>query len=241
MAESITSRVGRNRTEKNCRTDNAVISRSHSNRAFLPRTAVCLLFVLNTLACTAWENGWLHFGLNSCGGMVLTKTEIFAVKPQAGGSLGLSLEFSPTTFLGFALAYAYHWTGPSNIEGGFVYRTYSGSDFRLSVSLRYAELFNNETVILIFGSYQGGIARFDHYDLAALHFFYPGLFVEPFLELGLHEWPESSMRLSLPLDYYFRHDLALSASVGLTFSFVFSPLRHAWVKKPSRADLNEDD
>ncbi len=209
---------------------------SYLSRISLSRAAACLILTFNALTCGGWENGWLHMALNSRAGMSLTKNETFPVKTQADGGFGLSLEFSPSSFLGFALAYALHWTGPSNLEGGFAYRAYSGSDIRLSVSFRYAELLNNESVILLFGSYQGGIARFDRYDFTSLHFFYPGLFVQPFLELGLHVFPESSMQLSLPLELCFRHDLVLSASVGLAFSFVFSPLRNTWNKKLSRAE-----
>ncbi|MBA7484791.1 hypothetical protein ES707_20322 [subsurface metagenome] len=211
------------------------------SRISLSRVAACLILAFNALACGGWENGWLHIALNSRAGMILTKNETFPVKTQADGGIGLSLEFSPSSFLGFALAYAYHWTGPSNLEGGFAYRAYSGSDVRLSVSLRYAELINNESVILLFGSYQGAIARFDRYYLTSLHFFYPGLFVQPFLELGLHVFPESSMQLSLLLEYCFRHDLVFCASAGLAFSFVFSPLRSTWKKKPSRAERQAEN
>ena len=199
------------------------------------RALIGVLFFVLAAACSAgWENGWLHIGLNAKLDTVLTKNESFAVKPQMDGGPGLSIEFTPVFFLGFGLAYAYHWTGPSGPEGGFVYKAYSGSDLRFYVSLRYLALAENEALILLFGSNQGATARFDLYDPMSAYNSYLGVFAQPFLELGFHEYPQSSMQLSIAIDYFLRRDLILSAAAGLEFSFILAPFRKTWRRKQPR-------
>ena len=193
-------------------------------RRILTATALCLLLSTHLFP----ENGWFSFGLEAKIDTVFTAVDPFPAKPQPDGGIGFNLEFTPLSFLGIGASLGYHWTGTSNLDGGFLYRAYSGGDLRLFLSLRYLTLVQNDSITLLLGSNQGAVARLDRYELTTLYFFYMGAFVQPFLELGFNRYPPASIQFSLPLSYYVRKDVDLNLAVGLGVSFKMAPFRKSW-------------
>ena len=154
----------------------------------------------------------------------LTRDSRFALKAQAGGNLGLMLDFPIVTPLYAGLSFTFHRTWASSLKGGIIYRGYSGIDSRLFLILK--GLINAEAgpLNLLLGGAGGASARFDKYQYTLLYFFYPGVFLEPFLELQIIPW-KSSLQVSLPIDWYFRKDLVVSASAGLAVVWKLYVLR----------------
>ena len=194
--------------------------------AALPVLAALLLAALVPLAHA--DPDWLTLGLTSRAGANFTRDPRFPTKGQTDLAVGGLIEFVPLSFLGIGTELGYHWTKPSNLDGGFRYRGHAGWDLRLYVMLRYLRLAESSKLLLFLGSNQGVTARLDHYDLTTLHFFYLGVFLHPYLELGLVELPVLSFQLSLPFEYYFRKDRDLSTSIGVGVAVRYSPLRKRW-------------
>jgi hypothetical protein len=65
------------------------------------------------------------------------------------------------------------------------------------------------------GATVGGSFNFDLQRLTTLFYFYPGVFLEPYLELDSPKRERRSVALVLPIDYYFRRDLKFYGSVGI--------------------------
>ena len=176
----------------------------------------------------AGENGWFSLGVEAKLDTTFTRVDPFPAKGQPDGGLGLILEVTPLSFFGIGASLGYHWTGASNIEGGFIYRAYSGVDVRFFISLRYLTLVQTEALTLLLGSNQGAVARMDQYELTTLYFFYMGFFLQPFLELGFGGFPPASFQLTFPFSYYVRRDVELSLSMGIGLAFKLAPLRRSW-------------
>jgi hypothetical protein len=209
---------------------------SPSRRKFLiPLLCLTGLWVLISSASVfgerseeqAAENPWIHLGLDGRTGVVYTKDPRFPTKTQLDLAIGGSFEVTPLSFFGLGFSFGHHWTKASGLEGGYRYRAHSGSDLRLYLTLRLALLRNTRTQ-LILGSNQGGLARFDSYDLTPLNFFYMGLFIHPYLELAFSKIPYLGFQLGFPIDYYVRKDLELSTSIGVGVGIKLSPLRESW-------------
>jgi hypothetical protein len=174
------------------------------------------------------EAPWFSVGAESRLGATFTKDPRFPVKPQTDVAVAASLEFLPFEFLGLGTSLGFHWTKASNLEGGFLYRAYSGGDLRFFISSRFLTLFDGRSVRLELGSNQGALMRLDRYDLTTLHFFYWGLFIHPFVELGFSGLPLLAIQIALPFEYYFRKELDLSTSIGVGVNIRLYPLRKPW-------------
>jgi hypothetical protein len=171
------------------------------------------------------EVHWLTLGAESRVGSTFTKDARFPVKAQLDIAIAASVEFLPFESFGLGVSYGYHWTKDSNLEGGFLYRAYSGSDLRIFISTRFLSILDGPSVTLLLGSNQGALMRLDRFELTNLHFFYWGLFVHPFLEMGFTGIPLLGVQISVPFEYYFRKELDLSTSIGVGANIRLYPLR----------------
>ena len=157
----------------------------------------------------------LSFGAAS--GAALTRDERFPIKPQWDINLGAGADLPIGGPISLGLGLAFHHTTPSSLEGGFLYRGHSGMDYRLYLTAERILLpFRLRDFRIYPGISAGFLARYDKYELTTLYFFYPGIFLQPFIEVG--KAGRLSLIVSLPLHYYFRRDLKLSLSAGLGLS-----------------------
>lgn len=156
--------------------------------------------------------------------LVLSRSESWALKPQAGGALELELEYRFSNRLSLGAGFGWHGVLASGLSGGYLYRAFSGLEGRLR--LGWSKLIlpaAGDRPPLWAGLLGGGLARLDRYSYTELYFFYPGLFAGPFLELGPGPGSRFSFRLLLPLEWYFRRDMQVSASAGLAFAILYRP------------------
>ena len=65
------------------------------------------------------------------------------------------------------------------------------------------------------GASVGGSVNYDLISLTSLFIYYPGIFLQPYLEFRNRERERRSIALVMPIDYYFRRDLEFYGSVGL--------------------------
>ena len=174
------------------------------------------------------EAPWFSVGADGRLGSAFAKDPRFPVKPQTDVGIAASLEFLPFEFLGLGASLGYHWTKDSNLQGGFLYRAYSGADLRIFLSSRFLTIIDGQAIRLQLGANVGALMRLDHYDLTTLYFFYWGLFIHPFLEMGFRGLPLLAVQFALPFDYYFRKDLDVSTSIGVGVNLRLYPLRNKW-------------
>jgi len=189
-----------------------------------------LLFV--TVSALSWSPRWgPALGAGAGGELLLSKEERFPLKPQAGGWLGLQFEVPVLSAGSVSFLLALHRTLASSLQGGFAYRGFSGLDSRLQLDWRWPLRALGRQLRLDLGGGLGAAARFDKYELTELSFFYPGLVLEPFLELRLARLQRHGLRASLPLTLYFRRDLETSASIGISLLWKI----HPWAGVPEAA------
>jgi hypothetical protein len=177
-----------------------------------------LLFSLIVLptAPACWADRPI-LGLGILGGVAVTDApgEFFSPKAQAAGALGVLLEVPVHSWLPIGIAVQLHATTVSGLSGGWGYRSHWGGDLRLSGGYRWGPSAPPDSLQLRFGLSAGASLNFDLYTWTTLYFFYPGVFLEPHLELHSPAMKRHSIALVLPIDYYFRRDLDFSGSIGL--------------------------
>lgn len=175
--------------------------------------------LLAAMLCLAASRGGAEgirgfaLGVDAGGGVSLTESPNFPLKAQAFGSAQLLLEYPLAGFLGMGFSLGWHWVGPSDAAGGFVYRGHDGLEAGLHFSGR-GQLAGG-ALDLFGGTRLGATVSFDAYSLSQLLFFYPSLALEPFLEFHFTRLGPHTFELGLPLQWHFRKDLDLSASLGL--------------------------
>ena len=159
-------------------------------------------------------------GTESRTGVVLTKDPSFPAKLQPGVGLWLTSDWILLPRLRMGTAVGFHWTGGSNLAGGFLYRAYNGFDLRI-----YASMVGQAapSSMLTLGFHIGPLARLDRYSRTLLYFFYPGVYVHPFLEGRFRNSFLSRWTLGIPVELYFRKDLQLSLSAGLGLNLALYP------------------
>jgi hypothetical protein len=159
-------------------------------------------------------------GMESRTELVVTEDLIFPAKLQPGVGLWLTCDWILLPRLRVGTAAGFHWTGGSNLAGGFLYRAYNGFDLRVYASL-LGQAAPSST--LVFGFHIGPLARLDRYSRTLLYFFYPGVYVHPFLEGRFRDSFLDRWTLGFPVELYFRKDLKLSLSAGIGLNLTLYP------------------
>ena len=141
--------------------------------------------------------------------------EFFTPKAQAVGALTALLDIPLFSPLYLGIGFQLHGTTISSLEGGWVYKSHWGGGFRLSAGYGFLLSEPSRPLQLTLGANAGGSFNVDLYTFTTLFFFYPGIFLEPYLELNHSRRKNSSIALVLPIDYYFRRDLEFYGSIGI--------------------------
>jgi hypothetical protein len=142
-------------------------------------------------------------------------TEFFTPKAQAAGALRAVLDIPLFAALKLGIGFDLHGTTRSSYAGGWVYRSHWGGGLRLSASYGFPLSEPSRPLQLTLGAGIGGSFNVDLYTFTTLFFFYPGIFLEPYLELDHSKRKNSSVTLILPIDCYFRRDLGFNGSIGV--------------------------
>jgi hypothetical protein len=141
--------------------------------------------------------------------------EFFTPKTQAMGAVNLLLDVPLFSRFYAGIGLQFHGTKISNYAGGWVYKSHWGGGLRLSASYGHPVSEPSRPLQLKLGAAAGASFNVDLYTYTTLFFFYPGVFLEPYLLFDHSERNRSSLSLVLPIDYHFRRDLGFYGSVGL--------------------------
>jgi hypothetical protein len=139
----------------------------------------------------------------------------FTPKAQAVGALRASLDLPLFYPVALGIGFQLHGITASNPAGGWIYRSHWGAAFRFCGSYEFQLSEPSRPLQLTLGISAGGSFNFDLVTYTTLFLYYPGIFLEPRLELNNVRHKNHSLALVLPIDYYFRRDLGYYGSVGL--------------------------
>ncbi len=139
----------------------------------------------------------------------------YTPKAQAVGLIGAALDIPLFSAFSLGIGLQLHGVTASNPAGGWTYRAHWGGGLRLSAGYGFLISEPSRPLQLTLGFSAGGSFNVDLYTLTTLFFFYPGVLLEPYLELVPSSRKHSSIALMLPIEYYFRRDLEFYGSVGL--------------------------
>ena len=138
----------------------------------------------------------------------------FTPKAQAVGALSASLDLPLFSALFLGIGLQLHGVTASNPNGGWTYRAHWGGGVRVSAGYGFELARPTRPLRLRLGASAGGSFNFDLETFSTLFFYYPGIFLEPYLELDNPKREKRSLALVLPIDYYFRRDLEFYGSIG---------------------------
>ena len=176
------------------------------------------LFILVVISLPAvWGQGF-SFGIRAEGGVMLVRDNRYPLKVQPWAGIGAGAELSLFKTLSSGLALFVHNTWPSSLSGGVIYRGFSGIELRLHLAYKSPLLPEPNLLIGLAGWVT---ARLDRYTYTELAFFYPGAGLEPMLEWQLGG--NYVLLFSLPVTLFFRRDLRLSLSLGLSLGWKIYP------------------
>jgi hypothetical protein len=161
-------------------------------------------------------------GLGICSGVAVAAKPVgsgypagfYTPKAQAVGALSASLDLPLFSALFLGIGLQLHGVTASNPAGGWIYRAHWGGGFRVSAGYGFELSDPSAAPRLRLGASAGGSFNFDLETFTTLFFYYPGIFLEPYLELDNPKRKRSSIALVMPIDYYFRRDLELYGSIG---------------------------
>ena len=216
-------------TEKKAIAEGFIICNINSNMARKTTLAVLLLILL-VVPLTAEETDApstptrrpvLGFGI---AGAVAVADEpvgpgypagFFTPKAQAVGALSALLDVPLFSSLSLGIGFQLHGVTASNPAGGWTYPAHWGGGLRLSGAFGFELSKPSAALQVRLGASVGGSANFDLQTFTTLFLFYPGIFLEPYLELDNPKREKRSIALVLPIEYTFRRDYKFYGSIGL--------------------------
>jgi hypothetical protein len=162
-------------------------------------------------------------GLGILGGVALTAEPVgpgypsgfFTPKAQLVGALSALLDITLFSSLSLGIGFQLHGITASSLDGGWSYPGHWGGGLRLSAGYGFELTEPSRPLQLRLGASAGGSFNFDLQSFTTLFFFYPGIFLEPYLELDSSKREKCSMAIVLPIDYYFRRDYEFYGSIGI--------------------------
>ena len=183
-----------------------------------PRTVLFLIFLVWTTGAAAA----LSISLAGSGNAQLSAVDGYGAKTQFGGEAAVDVLFPATAWLGLGVSAGWLGAMPSDMNGGFGYRAYSGGflGFVAEASGLLASWKNVGT--LRGGGRLGALANVAVYSDAGLAFFFPSLALDGFLRLTPAALPFLDFSVTVPLRVYFRRDFQFSGSAGLGMSIAVS-------------------
>jgi len=197
--------------------------RLHINNNMVRKTTLFLCFLIFALVLPTPVTGitGVALGIGTHGGVALAddpvgfSPDFYTPKAQALGAVTALLDIPLFASLSLGFGLQLHTTTASSLAGGWSYRSHWGGGLRLSAGYGVQLSSSSRPLQLELGASAGASFNFDRYTWTTLLFFYPGVFLEPYLELYNPKRERSSIALVLPIDYYFRKDLDFSGSIGI--------------------------
>lgn len=151
----------------------------------------------------------------------------FTPKAQVVGALSTSLDLPLFSGLFLGLGLELHGATASNPAGGWTYRAHWGGGLRLAAGYGFELSRPAGTQRLRLGTSAGGSFNYDLITFTSLFFYYPGIFLQPYLEFDNPKRKRRSIALVMPIDYYFRRDLGFYGSIGFGVVWRYTRRSHA--------------
>jgi hypothetical protein len=183
-----------------------------------PRTLLFLIFVVWTTGAAAA----LSINLSGSGNAQLSAVDGYGAKTQFGGEAAVDVLFPVTGWLGLGVSAGWLGAMPSNMNGGFGYRAYSGGFLGFAAEASALLATWTKVGTLRGGGRLGGTANVAVYQNAGLVFFFPSLCLDGILSFTPAALPFLDIGVTLPLRVYFRKDFQFSGSAGLGISVAVS-------------------
>jgi hypothetical protein len=142
-------------------------------------------------------------------------SDFFTPKAQAVGAMNALLDIPVYSGFSLGIGFQLHGVTASNPAGGWLYKSHWGGGLRFSGAYVFDLTEPARPLQVRLGASAGGSFNYDLQSLTTLFFFYPGIFLEPYLELDNSKREKHSLALVLPIDYYFRRDLEFYGSIGI--------------------------
>jgi hypothetical protein len=157
----------------------------------------------------------VHGGVAVADDPVGFSPDFYTPKSQVVGAVTALLDIPLFASLSLGVGLQFHATTASSLSGGWSYRSHWGGGLRLSAGYGMQLSSSSRPLQLELGASAGGSLNYDIDTWTTLLFFYPGVFLEPYLEFYNPKREKHSFTLVLPIDYYFRKDLEFSGSIGI--------------------------
>jgi len=186
-----------------------------------PRALLFLIFCVWTTGAAAAVTVGVTGSLNG----QLSAADGYGVKAQFGGEAGLDVLFPATAWLDLGVSAGWLGAMPSDMNGGFGYRAYSGGFFGFVAEASTPLVSWKSVGTLRGGARLGALASVAAYGGTGLVFFFPSLALDGFLAISPAALRMLDIGLSVPLRIHFRRDMAFSGSVGLGLSIAVSTRR----------------
>jgi hypothetical protein len=152
----------------------------------------------------------------------LSAVDGYGAKTQLGGEAAVDVLFPVTGWLGLGVSAGWLGAMPSEMNGGFGYRAYSGGFLGFTAEASAPLATWTKAGTLRGGGRLGVIAGVAGYGGTGLVFFFPSLGLDGFLRFTPAALPFLDIGVTLPLRVYFRKDLQFSGSAGLGMSIAVS-------------------
>ncbi len=197
--------------------------RLHINNNMVKKTTLLFFFLAFTVVLPTPVQGISGFalGVGTHGGVAVAddpvgfSPDFYTPKVQVVGAVTALLDIPLFASLSLGFGLQLHTTTASSFSGGWSYRSHWGGGLRLSAGYGVQLPASSRPRQLELGASAGASFNYDLYTWTTLYFFYPGVFLEPYLELYNPKRERYSFTLVLPIDYYFRKDLSFSGSIGI--------------------------
>jgi len=139
----------------------------------------------------------------------------FTPKAQAVGALSALLDVPLVYSFSLGIGFQLQGVAASNPAGGWTYPAHWGGGFRLSMGYGFELSEPSAALQVRLGTSAGGSANFHLQTFTTLFMFYPGIFLEPYLELDNPKREKRSIAVVLPIEYAFRRDYKFHGSIGI--------------------------
>ncbi len=185
------------------------------------------LFVIISFSISA-KNVFLYNLYSVNPSVYIVKTNNLPVKTQLNGKIGGGLSFLLNNYFSISTSGEIHQTNDSNLDGGFLYRGFDGISGKLSI--QYKRFSNDSPEWGISG---GICCYFSQYLPVQQYFFYPSVFIEPFIDIAVFNNKSRTgklqnnpclIRFAAALEYFNRPDFYLFLSTGISITILIPVL-----------------
>lgn len=186
-------------------------------KATYPIVAFLLLLVIFPMSLSAIEQNRLY---RFSADVAFVRDPRYAMSYQLGYSTGIGLNIGFSPEVGAALEGGVSVFDSSPFQDGVQYRGFTSvyAEALFDLSFRLGKLGWHTRGR--FGARAGGRIDYAQYSLTSLYLFFPGIVFTPYFSIATSGRGAVAFRTGLPLLCFFRHDLDIFISTGISFEIL---------------------